>query len=56
MSTEEFIRDSGKRKGIKMMGMEVTLVDAELFLHFKGDTPETQGILLGIIYDDGIDD
>lgn len=56
IDVEEYIRDSGRRKGIKMMNMEVTLIkDKLLYLHFKGDIPTAQGIFLGAIYDDDIE-
>ena len=52
---EEMIADSGKRKGIQLMGMTISIVpgifvqpDELLYLHFKGQEP-TDGIQVGYI-------
>ena len=52
---EEMIADSGKRKGIKMMGMTISIVeggfiqpDEMLYLHFVGQDP-LYGIRIGYI-------
>ena len=52
---EEMIADSGKRKGIRMMGMTISIVegvfiqpDEMLYLHFKGQDP-IDGIRIGYI-------
>ena len=52
---EEMIADSGKRKGIRMMGMTISIVeggfiqpDEMLYLHFEGQDP-VNGIRIGYI-------
>jgi hypothetical protein len=58
ISCEEMIADSGKRKGIKLMGMTISVVKGifiqpkeMLFLHFKNQKP-ADGIRVGYIRDD----
>ncbi len=55
---EEMIRDSGRSKGMRLMGMTISVVngifiqpDEMLYLHFKGQKPE-DGIRVGWIRDD----
>ena len=55
---EEMMRDSGRSKGMKLMGMEISIVkgffiqpDEMLYLHFKGQDPK-DGIRVGSIRDD----
>jgi len=58
ISVEDMILDSGKRKGMKMMGMTISIVegcfiqpDEMLYLHFKDQKPE-DGIRIGYISDE----
>ena len=58
ISCEEMIADSGKRKGINMMGMTISIVeggfiqpDEMLYLHFVGQDP-LYGIRIGYLSND----
>jgi len=55
---DEMMRDSGRSKGMTLMGMKISIVngifispDEMLYLHFIGQKPE-EGIRVGWIRDD----